>query len=494
MRSALLAAILTLAACSGGDTARPAPELRPVVDEAIAALEPLVPVLTEPEPADPAAVEGLVSLVANASGSMRDAGLVDLAGLGPGALTMLEQIASSLERTEVERDAALEGLFALGASEGPPVDVEAPFASQPADPLPLRHAAAEAIETCMVGERVPWLRARAAWHLGRLGLDRSIPQLVLRLKYETDPDAVVWIAWALGRFANYSGMIGLENVASGDAADAIRASARATADAQAAAAGIASAGELAWAWEHGDPERVLPHPERSAAHDLVLWRWIFRLNEFQLRGVDDTRFVFERLDEHAARILAAALSDESRYVRLHVSQCLARLGRRAGVAAAELIRALDDQEVATHAAEALGEIGHPPAREVLEPLLADSHPLELRVAAARALGRLGLAESAPVLAVHAEDPSAELRQALGESLAYVRSRSAALPLLAEALSNPLLEHTSTDAAIGFLLEHDAASGAEGARGRLAAWERLSDADPAERGAWLEREVVGSPDA
>ena len=50
-------------------------------------------------------------------------------------------------------------------------------------------------------------------YLGRLGLDRSVPALVLRLKYETDHEAVVWLAFALARHANYAGLLGLRTVA-----------------------------------------------------------------------------------------------------------------------------------------------------------------------------------------------------------------------------------------------------------------------------------------
>ena len=467
MRAATLLFIWLLAGYGcAPEVADSPPETRNVVDPAIAALrselgEALAP-LPETGERTTRAVEGLLPYTASVRGPDRERGLSDLAGLGAGAIAPLEAVAADSEATAAQREAALEALWIfasreLGDALGPENE---PTLIDPAGPSPssaVVHATA-AIERALRLEREPWLRARGAWYLGRLGLDRSIPELVLRLRYETDHEAVIWLAFALARFANYSGLLGLENIAQLSAGTPVGERAASMAAAIARQAGAGSPAAVTWAWDHGDPERILPSLARSAHHNLVLWEWIYRFDEFQLRGVDDARFMFERLDEQAAGVLTEALFDESRYVRLHVAQCIARLRRRATSAGPALLEMLEERTVAATAAQALGEIGFPPAREALEARLGDAHAIELRVAAARALGRMGQAESIPLLAAtfDAQPPSPEFRQALAESLAYLRDARRAVPELIAAVGNPGLEPSTSRAALKFLVEQELA--------------------------------------
>lgn len=473
------------------------PETRDVVDPAIAALETelgeaLAP-LPETDERTAKAVAGLLPFTAGVRGADRDRGLTDLAGLGPGAIAPLEAMASDVNAPSAHREAALEALWTyaraeLGDALGPEDD---PTLIDPARPAPSSALVqtTSAIERAIRLEREPWLRARGAWYLGRLGLDRSIPELVLRLRYETDHEAVVWLAFALARFGNYSGLLGLENIAQLSAGSPVGERAASMAAAIARHAGADSPAAVTWAWDHGDPERILPRVPRSAHHNLVLWQWIFRFDEFQLRGVDDARFMFERLDEQAAEVLTEALYDESRYVRLHVAQCIARLGRRATSAGPALLEMLEERTVAATAAQALGEIGFPPAREALEARLGESEAIELRVAAARALGRMGQAESIGLLAAtfDAQPASPELRQALAESLAYLRDSKRAVPELIAAVGNLGLEPSTSRAALQFLVEQEVAAGTPGAADVLAGFDPEDDrALPAGLNALLDR--------
>lgn len=482
-----LLVLLAVGGCGqGSPVSAPPPQTRDVVDPAIAALEAelgdSLAAPSEPDEDIERAIAGLLPFAARSQGAERSQALADFAGFGSGVLPALEAVASDHEAPAAHREAALEALWTvarleLGEALGPEGEPQLvdPSIPQLAEPTARLIQACAAIERSLRLEREPWLRARAGWYLGRLGLDRSIPELVLRLRYETDHEAVIWLAFALSRFANYSGMPGLENIAQLAAGTPNGELAASMAASIAKQAGADSPAAITWAWEHGDPEQILPRPVRSSHHDLVLWQWIYRFDEFQLRGVDDARFMFERLDEHAALLLTEALYDDSRYVRLHVAQCLARLGRRATVAGPALQEMLREPTIAATAAQALGEIGFPTAREDLEQRLGDQHNLELRVAAARALGPMGDPESIPrLVAIFDQDPaSPELAQALAESLAYLRDPTRAVPGLMAAVANPLLEPSTSRAALRFLLEQALAAG----RPEAERW--LGDFDAAE---------------
>ncbi len=443
-RPALLAgalALLLFQSCSDAGPAAPVVELVPFVTqrsaELAARINELEPATERPmEPVDdldPSQISGLLEFVSSSSGDLRRAGLDDLIALGPAVLPLL------IERA---RDAELDGAKRAAAMEA----VDHAILSAPE--LHAEAAVDLLIDLLKTGEE-PWLRSRAAWYLGHAELDRCVPALVLRLKYEKDGETVVWLAQALSRYLNFAGLPGLIAVANDPAAPA-NGLARQTASELCTEFGFPSAEALLQTWDSGDPDDALPPPSRSLAFRAEILHWIARLDEYQLRGVDDARFLFERLDEPAASELAGALFDESPHVRLHAAQSLGRMGRRAAVAATPLGRALALPDLAPTAAEALGSVGFYQSGPELEARLAPTEALELRVAAARGLARLGLADSGPGLraALAVPDNPPELRQALAEALAYSGGGPEAAPILLECIASPRLEPSTSLAALG----------------------------------------------
>lgn len=369
-------ALLAPAACGpSGPQAPPPYELRSVVAERIAALEavlasddePPVPEATPDELAEE--VDGLVVMRANASGRMRDVPLEDIRAVGLAAVPRLVRTLEDAERAGAERRAAAEFLAAL----------DTPSATRP-----LVDAAVEAPEG--------WLRAVCAWAIGRTSDDRFLPRLVLPLKYETDYDTVVWLASTLAAFGNYAGLDGLSTVAASAEPESARVEAVALLAELATKAGVEDGAALAERWR-SPRAGSLPGAERppSPRLELALWRTVERLSSehFQLRGVDDARFVLSRQPPWGAELVAQALHDTDVYVRLHAAQVLERMGGRARGVGPALVDALREPRIAPAAAEALGSVGYEPAETPLREALAGAADHELRVAAARGLGRLG---------------------------------------------------------------------------------------------------------
>jgi hypothetical protein len=415
-------------------------------------------------------VLGLLEVAASSRDPLRRTALLDLQQLGPGAVGLLETIARTPETSEAGRYAACEALFQIGS--GGPEDSD-PAADADAAARARRLLAAQSLGRILRESQSAPLRARLAWYLGRLGLDVSVPVLCLRLKYEVDSEAVLWLAWALARFENYAGLVGLSVIASqpdnpqaGPAANLAQSLAD---DVQ-----LGSAALLEWTWTRGDPEGRLPTRPPSPALVREFWRWIAVFDQYQLRGVDDARFIFERLDGRAAPHLAAALNDQSPYVRHHAAQCLGRMGRRGAAGAGALMMALEHRESAAVAAESLGLIGQTAARPALEARLGPEHSLELRVAAARGLAKLGLAESLPAVqrAFDSTRDVAELQIVLAEALVYLRAEGPALTLLLDGFGDLRYEQRPIETALHWWLEQRAAAAAEGgpAQTALSAWQ------------------------
>jgi HEAT repeats len=417
-------------------------------------------------------VLGLLDIAASSRDPLRRTALLDLQQLGPRAAVLLESIARAKETSEAGRFAATEALFQLGS--GGPEDSD-PALDPDAPARGLRLLAAQALGRILKESQSAPLRARLAWYLGRLDLDVCVPILCLRLKYELDSEAVLWLAWALARFENYAGLNGLAALAA-NPEDPQAGPAAALGQSLAEDLGVDSQALLLWTWSRGDPEGRLQQRPPSSALVRELWRWIAVFDQYQLRGVDDARFIFERLDGRAAPHLAAALQDQSPYVRHHAAQCLGRMGRRGAAGAGALQQALDHRETAAVAAEALGQIGNASARPALEARLAPEHGLELRVAAARGLAKLGLAESLP--AVQAAFQQArevpELQVVLAEALVYLRAEDPALPVLLAAWGDTRFEQRPIEEALEWLISARAAAEVDGGPASQAA-ERWSQA-------------------
>jgi len=423
-------------------------ELRAVVREK---LEELAPLAQEKpfQPADDEHVQGLVGLVAGADPAMREVALEEAAGQVDGFAEALKVLARTEGAPDADRRAAIQ---LLGRMDRP-------------------HAAAALVEVVLHGDPA-WVRAHAAWRLGETTQDWVVPELFLRLKYENDHDTVVWLAKTLAHFGNYSGMRALSVVANEASDVTLRASAAARMAEVVEASGFESVEELWSAWIAGADAEAF-RPARSPRFDLEIWRRLERLSEFQLRGVDDSRYVFEGLGFHTAELLAEALHDEDVYVRVHCAQGLQRMGPRGAPAGPTLIEALGETELAPHAATALGAIGFEPAVPVLAQCLEMRSRPDLRLAAARALrGFSGDAAVEPLRQLLAADQSEELRQAAAESLAHLGHGGEVAALLCDFIVSPKVEPVSSEHALRAWIAGEAEVGKARADELLAEWDAL----------------------
>lgn len=441
------------------------PPLAPVTVERLAALEATVPFaggLAEPDSDLARRTASLVESVAySRDARLRRLGLDELKGLGDDAAAPLRDVALAVERADAERAAALEALGALDSQ-----------------------AAALALVGVLETGRPAWVRARAAWHLGGVAEDRTVCALIKCLKYEGDEETAIWIAWALGALQNLSGLDALTVVRGRASAEALWPSIDGILAEWTERYGTDVDG-LRALW-HGPPTEALS-PARSDAWRLEVWRWIFRLDEFQLRGVDDARFIFSQLGPAAVPLLAETLRDESRYRRLHAAQGLERMGARARGAVPALIAGLNRPDLAPQAARSLGAIGGEGVRAALVDRLAPHRDPGLRVAAARALGALGEPAAAPALIRIVErevDSFTELDQAAAESLAHLGEGDRVAALLLALRAHPAVEpSTSQNALLAWLdgraAAGDAAAGALAARLRAGedAWDAVHDLAP-----------------
>jgi HEAT repeat protein len=315
-------------------------------------------------------VDGLLATLTSAQARMREIALEELGGLGDGVVETLELRLGDRSRDAPTRSAAAEALGVLGAGGS--------------------RAAAEALLARLESSRgavepEPWIYAQCAWRLGRVEQPWVVPRLLLCLKYETDHETVVWIADSLARYGLLSGLDALFVVAQEGSAD-VRGHAQGVLLRLQGELGASDWNDLARRWRAGEE----PPSERLAdeRYACEAWRTIAALAEWQLRGVDDGRYVLSRLGSGEARWLGEALADEDVYVRLHSAQCLERMGPRGAPAGPDLVARLDDPQVGPQAAAALGAVGHAPAAGPLQERAAAGRPLELRVAAVRALGQL----------------------------------------------------------------------------------------------------------
>ena len=475
-RPALLLSCLAAAACDGsgdgsGQRTAPRPALGPVVAEALAELEARV-AAAEPEPRTTTEgdleqrVDGLLQSLASSSAgdSMRRLVLAELAQIGDPAIGPLSRALADRALEPRLRRAAAEALAAIDTP-----------------------AAAEVLLARVEGSRTElepenWLIAQCAWRLGETGQEWVVPRLILCLRYEAEHEAVLWLASTLAHFGNLSGLEALAVVAS-TGNDEMRPRAAGLLQSIADDAGFERWEDLEAAWR-GRPGTVLDEQPPSLRHRLEIWRHIRALSEWQLRGVDDGRFVLSREGRAAAELLGRALGDEDRYVRVHAAQCLERMGRRGAVAGPALVAALDDPEVAHQAAAALGGVRYAPGVEPLIARLSPDRPLELRVAAARALGLLeGQAIAAALRPLLAGSEPLDLRAAAAGALvrtAPLDEVADPLALLVELLESPALEPTEIEVALDDWLLRSVEEDVDGAGELHAAWRAIDDEDDGDR--------------
>lgn len=404
MRRAALLALLALAPACDDEPSQPAsqspdaqwpalpdaPTTRDVVDAAIAAAG----TTTDLVPFDEGLrddFEGLLGFVEGSAGDMRRVGAQDLWRLGDGVGTALRDAALDPERGDAARAAALE---VLGAGEA---------------------ADAEPALLAILGDAPEaWVRSSAAWYLGESSGEGWICDAVLRLKYETDESVVVYLAQALGKHDVAAGLSGLEVISRSSWSEDQRAAAEAVIEEMVV---------------EDDTRFFTPRP-RDARFDAAVWRWIARLSEFQLRGVDDARFILKNLGADVVPHLAQALSDDDRYVRLHGCQCLERMGHKASGAVDALLEQLGSPDLGPQAAATLGAVtfdGSPAVRDALVGLMQnETAPPGLRLGATR--GLVSARDSLALEAVldqfeRARESWPELAQAAAEALVAMEALS-----------------------------------------------------------------------
>jgi len=263
------------------------------------------------------------------------------------------------------------------------------------------------------------VRSNAAYELGKLGRVASLVPLIKRLKYEKDQQVLFWVVDALVKLGNHSGLPELLDLMH---EPATAQNAAGLAQTVLTTAGLRLDGQATFGklvreiravhryWlEHGNPEGVAQDklPKPSPLLDARIASRLVDLQGFQLRPVDDSRFILKRLGTLAVSRLAFAVQASENYLRQHSLEVLCDLGRPAAATYESVLPLLDDPLVGPRAAEALGALGNLDAAPYLLQRL-DSPNLELAVAVAGALGPLGAKSALPRLSAIVADKSAEM--------------------------------------------------------------------------------------
>jgi HEAT repeat protein len=316
----------------------------------------------------------------------------------------------------------------------------------------------------------PTVRGQAAWAVATTRAFGALPALVLRLKYETDARARLWVGAALGQLGNGAGLGALRDALAaaatadeaGDATlELLRERGRAIAAAPSWDDLRAALAQLEQDWRRtGAPLHGLERtPRQAAALRAAIAERLLATEGFQLRQVDDARFVLARLGTEPLDLLATALGAQELYLRNHALEVIAALGAPARALAPRVLPLLGDRTSAPFALAALGALG---ATEALPHVLArlrDEDP-EVRAAAAEALGglpgagvtgalraRLRLAGELLDVKVRAAASLARLEGG-GEGLAFLQARQRAgdyhAPTLAEQLAKAAAAGTAPD--------------------------------------------------
>lgn len=455
-----LLGLLFLAACGRGDnsTEPTTPSLTKVVAQRLANLTAADIEAPAPTTERMELTQELLQTRVH-GGEFRDLAFKDLATLGKDAVLPLAQWARDGSLDNALRQAAVELLGVLAQK-------------------PNGAAASERLLGLTTTAAEPWLRAHAAWRLGSSDSDHVIPRLVLRLNYEKDPEAYLWVASSLARKGCLAGLSGLIDLASRGDERAARA--------QPELAWIEkelgdTASKLLRRWNSSEAS-ALPLAPPSEAQLSEIWSLVQDLSgdTFALRPVDDARYILSHLGPWCARELSTALWDTDPYVRLHVAQVLERMGPRAREAEMALVVALTEVQVAPAVAEALGSVGSPRS---LKPLLAASRtdqPHELRVAAVRGLGDLGLPgalDAIQKLFRELKDPSQahiqDLRLASAKALVQLDSGDEVITWLLQQMEHGP-DNSDAEQALGIWLTKGTTSGRLGFEAALRHWQAQSD--------------------
>ncbi len=457
MRVAAAIALLACCACDHAPDPKAAANfvLEPVCKSQIAAHEAALP---KAAPVRVAAdneerVRGLVLDRAGAQVRMRALSLEDLVNVGDAAVPVLAKMLTEKDHTDEEIVSILETLGAI----------DTPSSS---DVL--------AAQTNSEKLRVPWIRAQAAFQLSKQSSNKVLPFLISQLKYETDGETVIWLAAALAKHANFAGLDGLRVLANQVANLQVQADAQSMIQKLADDAKFKDGEELWTAWNGADKEHRVPREEPSALLRREVWHRIANLAEFDLRIVDDARFALSHSAAWVVEPLTQALHDEVPHVRVHVTQCLERMGPRGQSACAELVKALDEPHVASSAAAALASVGCSDAVDALVMRTLAGNGPEMRDAAATALGKLDAQSAIPALrALLSPNEPLDLRQAAAQSLVSLGDDPAAARVLVECLTTPGADGGAAETALEGWLARRAQKGDDAAKQELDQWRKLA---------------------
>lgn len=441
-----LALLFVLCACSKPAEKAPSYELRAVSQAAIAAA-PKPPAQPAPERELLERTRGAIADRAQMQGKLRALALADIAATPEAAIAAADALLSDAAASDESRRSALE---VLGGIDSP--------------------AAARALakRVDIQTSHAPWIRATAAFELGRQSFDGIVPEMCAQLKYETDGETVVWIAALLGKHRNFCGLDGLRVLAANGLTPEVQDHARAMLAQLASDAGFADADALYAAWNSPDPERKVPREEPSPELRAEIWRRVAALGVFDLKLVDDARFVLSRSPWWVVDVLTQALHEEAPHLRTCVAQSLERMGARASSACPALVQALEEPRMAPAVATALAAIGCTDALEPLVRATQPGHDAELRHSAARALAVLGGQRAIDTLSeLLAKADTPDLRQTAAESLVGLGKGSLGAPLLIECLTKPGADHDTAETALERWLE------LESKQELLAAWRALA---------------------
>lgn len=245
----------------------------------------------------------------------------------------------------------------------------------------------------------PAVRVQSVFHLAQLGRREVLPVLLKQVKYETDLTVTIWLRAAAMRLHNdtYANDLALwmDNDDTADEAgraaiDALNARGEPLAEAPTFVdlQGILRRLHTHWltsgtVQKPTDTEQVPVEPDPQLRGRIA--RLLIDLDGFQLRPVDEARYVVGRLGADALPLLAVTLQATESYLRTHSVEIVRTLGPAARPLVPVLLPLLHDPLTATYTMLALGEIGDPAATA---PLLERLHHenQELAMAAALALG------------------------------------------------------------------------------------------------------------
>lgn len=249
------------------------------------------------------------------------------------------------------------------------------------------------------------VRARVAYVLGERGSVDSLPALLLRLKVEQEPAAKLWLAGAIVTLGNHCAPA-WNAVAERFEDPNLSADAAEIANAALLAAGIPLQENATWDDARAAVAKLRDHwlregsamgaearpyekptdvePRLMAALALAL----VELSEFQLRPVDEARYVLKHIGRRALPMLRLALTASESYVRAHSVEVARDIGPAARPLEDAILQLLDDPLTRLTATQAAGLLGARSAVPHLqERLIGDD--LELACAAAASLGEIG---------------------------------------------------------------------------------------------------------